>query len=248
MEAFGQQALQDAELAALQVYPAEPRPPSPFVLWWKNLFQADSGDAEADEASPENGAKPLGDDALDARAEAPPDADAKDLASAAKTPAREVDWRLRRELEDVSVDTRAEARTRHLEEVAALEERLRLEYVPEADDLAVVLENARRSRAYRERLRERLRAFIDDNRRAKILGLVRDGYLVTSTADEPHESAAYNRRRAASALLSGAQYVSSNALTPRRRDGYALEVPDAPIRCNVLVDPDGCAVAAASDR
>ena len=256
MQAFGREALEDPELAALAVYPEPPEAESAFVAWWKNLWQPTEaeGDASPDSTPPSeaesdaqaNRPKPHTEPTLERGVE-PDDASTteqgKDLHSASKTPTREVDWRLRRELRSVAVDTRDEARARHLEEVSELEERLRAEHAPESDELAIVLENARRSRAYRNLLRERLRGFIGEHRRATILALVRDGFLVTTTADEPHRNADQNRRRATSSLLSGAQFVSTDSLTPDRRDGYALEVPGAPIRCNVLVDPDGCAAA-----
>ncbi len=263
MQVFGQEALADPELAALQVYPEPPTTDNAFVAWWKNLWliaqgqgdETGSSENEDEDAARQNRSKgdtePSPDRQSVVNGEPSADADAgaeKDLTSEAKAPTPEVDWRLRRELRSVSFDTRDEARQRHLEAVDALEERMRAEVAPESEDLAIVLENARRSRDYRDVLRERLRGFIGDHRRARILALVRDGFLVTTTADDPHRDADTNRRVALSSLLSGAQYVSTNALTPSARDGYLLEVPGASIRCNVLVDPDGCANAVDDER
>jgi len=269
MQAFGRDALADPELAALQVYPEPPKAESALAQWWKNLWQPTGADTEMedDDAStsseaddeagdrPGNTPKPEQTSVLDRPGEGDPtshggdsaDAEAtKDLRSKSKPPTREVDRRLRRELETVYADTRAEERARHLQAVAELEERLRLEDMPESEALAIVLENARRSKAYRDLLRERLHVFIDEHRKADILGLVRDGFLVTTTADEPNQSAAKNRERTVSTLMSAAQFVSTDALLPRKSDGYALEFPGPPIRCNVLVDPDGCEEATRS--
>ncbi len=272
MQAFGREALADPELAALQVYPEPPKAESALAQWWKNLWQPIGADSDVeddaaststsneadDEASdrPGNATKLEQTSALDRHGEGnlasqggeSADAEAtKDLRSKSKPPTREVDRRLRRELETVYADTRAEERARHLQAVAELEERLRLEDMPESEALAIVLENARRSKTYRDLLRERLHVFIDEHRKADILGLVRDGFLVTTTADEPNQSAAKNRERTASTLMSAAQFVSTDALLPRKSDGYALEFPGPPIRCNVLVDPDGCEEATRSE-
>jgi hypothetical protein len=253
MQAFGRRSIDDPELTALQVYPEAEATEGALAKWWKNLWEPltseSTDEAKDDDTQPEPGSKPEPEPLYD-RTDPPEsmsqpmeeesDEQGKDLTSEPKPTTREVDRRLRRELETVYGETRAEARERHKLAVAELEERVRLADAPESEELAIVLENARRSKAYREVLRQRLHVFIGENRKARILGLVRDGFLVTTTADEPQEDDAKNRERAASTLLSAAQYVSTDALLPNRRDGYVFEFPGAPVRCNVLVDADEC--------
>jgi len=260
LQAFGREMAADPELEALQVYP-EPEvpdePESALALWWKNLWEPqptegdeDAGAAEGDEAGPDEAPTDGANETGESSAEDEPDepqtsaVEEKDFESMPKTKSDErpidVGRQVRRELEAVHAETRAEARERHREAVAELEEEVRFADAPESEGLALVLENVRRSRDYREVFLQKLRHLLSANERAEILSLVRSGFLVTTTADDPRDDATRNRERALSALLSAAQFISTDVLEPRSSDGYEFEFPGDPILCNTLIDPDAC--------
>lgn len=271
MQLFGREMIADPELALLQVYPEPEKadePPSAFSIWWKNLWESAGrttaageggegsagADGGADGGAAEEGG---GDEAGDVAVEEAPaaagrdaslpaaNAGAKDIASEQKPRAPGVTRQVRRELEDVYAETRAEVRERHRIAVAQLEEQVRFDDAPASEELALVLENVRRSKAYREVFLEKLRHFLSENERAVILGLAREGFLVTTTADDPRKSPARNRERAVSALLSAAQFISSDSLRPQRKDGFVFDFPGDPILCNALIDAEACEHAAA---
>jgi len=232
LQAFGREALVDPELVALQVYPPSPEEEAPrgrIQAFFKNLW-----DSMLVEGEPEAGGhsdhthggfeaeKNSHDPALD------------DI---------ELSRALHRELEAVDADTRSDARSRHEAAVAALEEEALVSAAPESKELAIVLRNARDSRPYREALVVRLQKFLGETERITILQLAAEGFLVTTTADDPTMTVPENKERAASALVSAAQFISTAYLVSQKGSDYTIAFPGRPIACNTLIDREGCDAA-----
>jgi len=271
MQAFGREALADPELTALQVIPPPPsegQPDSPFRQFfrslWTSMQMAETAEGEArpgvDDApqAEEEGAE--GGTAMETRMQPGPasaveasddqEEEAPRVQSAQQ--AEEADpvkvaRALRRELRAVVPDTPRHEREMHDAAVAALESQAALSQAPESEELALVLRNATASRAYRDLLVVRLREFLEATERASILRLASQRFLVTTTADDQKESRADNRERAASALFSAAQFISTDTLVPQRRSSYTMPFPGRPIDCNSLLDPDACEAARSHD-
>ena len=217
--------------------PAEERPDSRFEAFFKNLWVSKGDQAEEDDAAE---GTPYDEQAMEAERTRGGFAEEKNALDPALDE-MEVSGALHRELEAVHVDTRADARARHEAAVAALEEETLLTHAPESEALAIVLRNARESRRYRQSLVLMLRGFLEETERARILQLVRQGFLVTTTADDAQKSEDANRERAASALISAAQYISTDVLMKQGTGGYVMPFPGRPFACNAMLDPDGCA-------
>ena len=76
---------------------------------------------------------------------------------------------------------------------------------------------------------------------AKIQDAVKAGYLVRTKADDPDKSADDNAKKAAAALSSGAQLISSDFPKKTPKSPYVFKIPDgAPSRCNPLTAPKEC--------
>jgi hypothetical protein len=271
MQAFGREALADPDLVALQVHPSateEPMPDSPFRQFFMDVWSSMQTSREA-EAAEERGERDERDvqvegEGLEARGEGAGEASAEPESRPSQQPdvgsgpeARPeletgsepdpndvgVARALRRELRSVDNDTPSDERARHRAAVAALENETLVSHERESEELGIVLRNAELSRAYRALLVERLRDFLAETERAQILQLASRGFLVTTTADDQKKTGAENRERAASALFSAAQFISTDALVPQRDGAYTMPFPGRPIGCNSLIDRDACEAA-----